>query len=330
LSDVLPTALDVEEARGRLKDWLIATPTLVSEHLNERVGCGVLVKAECVQHAGSFKIRGALNRILQLRHAERSAGLVAYSSGNHAQSVALAARWLDTHATIVMPDDAPTIKTANTRAWGAEIVTYDRRREDREEIASRIAQAQGSAIVPPFDHPHVIAGQGTVGLELALAAKARRLDLAAVYVPCGGGGLIAGCALALEQEFPACKVVAIEPERYDDTARSLAKGERQVVERHAPTICDGLMAPTPGAITFAVNRTHVAQALAVGDAEVRRAMAFAARHLKVVVEPSGAVALAAVMNGLDGMGEKWIGVVLSGGNVDPELLASVLAEYPDP
>jgi threonine dehydratase len=329
MSAMLPTVGDVVEAAVRLREWISFTPALESQVLNERVGRRVLVKAECLQQGGSFKIRGAMNRLLTLSHAERSVGVVAFSSGNHAQAVALAGKWLQVPVTIVMPQDAPRVKQSATRAWGAEIVLYDRYVEDRERIAAGIAEKRGCALVPPFDHAAIIAGQGTAGLELVTSARERGLKLAAVYVPCGGGGLTAGCSLALRAAFPECAVYAVEPQGYDDTARSLASGERQMLETHTDTICDALMAPTPGAITFRINRTLVHKGLTVSDAQVRHAMAFALRHLRIVLEPAGAVALAAVLNAEQGKQEA-IGIVASGGNVDVEMVRSVAAEFPEP
>jgi threonine dehydratase len=320
---VLPTAADVADAYLKLREWVVETPVLESDALNRLAGVRVLCKAECLQHSGSFKIRGALNRLLALRADERAAGVVAFSSGNHAQAVALAARWLGVHAAIVMPADAPAIKLENTRAYGAEVVLYDREREDRERIAVQLARERGAALLPPFDHPDVIAGQGTLGLELARAARARRVELESVYVPCSGGGLVAGCALALKAEFTDCAIYAVEPRGFEDTAASLAAGERRAVSPGGTTLCDGLRARLPGAITFAVNRRELAGALAVDDADVRRAMALAAAHLKVVLEPSGAAALAAVLAGPP-RARRAVGVVLSGGNVDAKLFAAVL------
>ena len=329
MTDVLPTARDVEEVHGRLMGWLIATPVLEFEVLNLRADSRVLVKAESLQHTGSFKIRGALNRLLQLGYEERSAGVVAFSSGNHAQGVAMAAKWLGVSATIVMPKDAPKIKQFNTRTLGAEIVLYDRYTEDREHIAAKIAQETGAALVPAFDHPDIIAGQGTVGLETARYARSKGLELNAFYCPCGGGGLIAGCSLSINSFFDDCSVFAIEPESYDDTKRSLESGERQMVSGHPPTICDALMALTPGAITFTLNRELLAGGITVTDDQAAHAVAFAARHLKLVLEPAGAVALAAVLAGaakdLD-----CVALVLSGANVDHERFLRILGEYPDP
>jgi threonine dehydratase len=326
MNNVLPTVADVIDAEGRLRGWLVDTPVLESDAINRRVGARVLFKAECLQHSGSFKIRGALNRLLQLSADERRAGVVAFSSGNHAQAVALAARWLEMPATIVMPADAPKVKLERTRAHGAEVVLYDREREDRETIAARIAEQRGAALVPPFDHPHVIAGQGTLGLELGRVTRGRHLRVDALYVPCSGGGLVAGCALGIKSEWPDCTVHAVEPRGFEDLAASLAAGERRTYAPGGTTLCDGLRAPMPGAITFAINRRELAGALAVDDEQVRGAMAVAAEHLKVVVEPSGAAALAAVLAAPPSTGA-CIGVVLSGGNVDTDLITSVLRTH---
>jgi threonine dehydratase len=324
MSNVLPTVADILAAELRLQGWIVDTPVLESDEINARVGARVLLKAECLQHTGSFKIRGALNRLLQLHVDERAAGVVAFSSGNHAQAVAQAARWLNIPATIVMPADAPRVKLERTRELGAEVVLYDREREDREAIAARAADERGAAIVPPFDHADVIAGQGTLALELARAARGRKVAIDAFYAPCSGGGLIAGCALALKAEWPNCAVYAVEPRGFEDLAASLAAGERRAVAPGATTLCDGLRAPLPGAIPFAIHKRALTGALAVDDEQVREAMVVAAQHLKLVVEPSGAAALAAVLAAPPRLGT--IGVVLSGGNVDLELFADVLRQ----
>lgn len=328
MEDIIPTAEDVVEAAHRLRGWLIETPVLESDMLNERIGTRVLVKAECLQHAGSFKIRGALNRMLRLAHSERRNGVVAYSSGNHGQAVALAAKWLGISATVVMPADAPEIKQRLTRRFGAEIVLYDRYREDREQIATEIAEARGAAIVPPFDHRDIVAGQGTVGLELANAARSRKVKLGALYVPCSGGGLTAGCALALRAAYPECSIIAVEPEGYDDMALSLAAGARRVVSTQRSSICDALQAATPGAIPFVVCKQLVTRASSIGDAEVMRAMALAASCFKLIVEPSGAAALAAVLERSHSTSDG-IALVLSGGNVDTTIWTQALAKYLD-
>jgi threonine dehydratase len=329
VNEGLPTVRDVEDAAGRISDWLISTPVLEHDVLNRRASCRVLVKAESLQHTGTFKIRGALNRLLKLSHDERAAGVVAFSSGNHAQGVAMAAKWLGMPATIVMPEDAPKIKQLNTRMLGAEVVLYDRVKDDREQIAADIAAQRGAAIAPAFDHPDIIEGQGTVGLELSEFALRRRLELESVFVPCGGGGLIAGSGLAIKAAFPDCQLFAVEPEAYDDTKRSLEAGSRQVVSGHPKSSCDALMAPMPGAITFAINREQLSGALTVTDTQAAHAMAFASRYLKVVLEPSGAVALAAV---LSGAAEDYdcVGIVLSGGNVDLDPYIDALRAFPDP
>lgn len=327
MDTALPTVADVVAAEARLRAWLDETPVLESEALERSIGVRILFKAENLQRSGSFKIRGALNRLLTLSAEERAAGVVAYSSGNHAQAVALAARWLGVEATIVMPADAPAAKLGGTREHGAEVVLYDREREDREAIAREIAARTGAVLVPPFDDPSIVAGQGTAGLELARAAAARGVALTELYVPCSGGGLVAGCALAVKASFPDCAVYAVEPLGFDDTRRSLALGERQRIAPGARTICDGLMVATPGELTFEINRRELAGVRSVDDGTVRRAMALAARHLKVVLEPSGAAALAAVLAAPPRTAGP-IGVLLSGGNVDSALLAEALDAAP--
>ncbi|MCH7930915.1 MAG: threonine/serine dehydratase [Proteobacteria bacterium] len=320
----LPTFADVEDAAERLRGRAVMTPLLESPLLNERIGGRVLVKAETLQRTGSFKFRGAYNRISRLSPAERKRGVVAYSSGNHAQGVAAAARLVGAPAVIVMPADAPRIKIDGTRALGAEVVLYDRSRESREAVSERIATERGLTLVPPYDDPRIIAGQGTAGLELAAQAFAIDAELDAVLSPCGGGGLIAGCALALSHRFPGAAVYAVEPEGFDDTTRSLAAGERQEARPGAHSFCDALLSPTPGKLTFAINRRLLAGGLVVSDDEVARAMRVAFLHLKLVLEPGGATALAALLaGGYDGRG-KTVAVVASGGNVDPQTFAAAL------
>src|SRR5688572_76750 len=314
-----PTREGVLRAAAKIAGLLPPTP-LIPFEIDGRT---VWAKAECLQPIGAFKIRGAWHRLTELSDDERARGVVGVSSGNHAQGVAWAARRLGIAATIVMPSNAPAVKLERTRELGAEVVLYDREREDREAIATQIAEQRGAALVPPFDHPDVIAGQGTLALELARAARARRLVIDAFYAPCSGGGLVGGCALALEAEWPSCAVYAVEPRGFEDFAASLAAGERRTVAPGGTTLCDGLRAPTPGAITFAIARRAIAGALAVDDAQIREAMGIAARELKVVVEPSGAAALAAVLAESRPRGP-CVAVVLSGGNVEPDLLAAVL------
>jgi threonine dehydratase len=321
-SDDLPVRFaDVAAAAERLRGLAVETPLLESEALNELAGGRLLVKAEPLQRTGSFKFRGAYNAISVLRPA----AVVAFSSGNHAQGVALAARLLGIPATIVMPADAPRAKLDGTRALGAAVVTYDRATEDREAIGAELASRSGAALVRPYDDPLIMAGQGTVGLELAEQAARRGAALDAALVCCGGGGLVAGCAVALARVAPGAAVYAVEPQGFDDTARSLAAGERVANPPGGPSMCDALLAPTPGELTFAVNRRLLAGGLAVTDAEAGEAMRLAFRHLKLAVEPGGAVALAAALGGKLPTRGRTIGVVLSGGNVDAALFADVLA-----
>jgi len=324
-SAVLPTFADVEAAASRLAGQAVVTPLIESTLLNDRLGSRLLVKAEVLQRTGSFKFRGAFNRISLIPEAERARGVVAFSSGNHAQGVAAAARLLGMPATIVMPSDAPAIKVRNTRDWGAEVVLYDRWKEDREAIGARISHETGATLVRPYDDPYIMAGQGTIGLELADQANAAHARLDAVLAPCSGGGMIGGIALAIAARSPGTGVYAVEPAGFDDTARSLAAGQRLSNAPGASSFCDALLAPMPGELTFAVNSALLAGGYAVTDSQVAEAMAVARDHFKLVVEPGGAVALAAVLAGKIPSGGKTIAVVCSGGNVDPDLYAQALA-----
>jgi len=319
-----PSFEDVLEAARRIAGHARRTPLLADTPLDALTGSRILLKLETLQHTGSFKFRGAYNRLAQLDAAERRAGVVAFSSGNHAQGVAAAAKLLGIAATIVMPSDAPRVKMQNTLALGASVVEYDRKRESREEIAARLASERGAVLVPSFDDPHVIAGQGTVGLEIAEQSAEMGVQLDDVVVCCSGGGLVAGTALAIKARLPSARVWSAEPVAFDDHRRSLAAGERL---RNAPggsSICDALLAPMPGEITFRINSALLAGGVTASDDEVRSAIAYAARTLKLVVEPGGAVALASVMAGqLEARG-RTIAVVLSGGNIDDELLREVL------
>jgi len=323
--DAAPTYEDIVKASRRLTGRAVRTPLLASPALDAATGASVLVKPEVLQRTGSFKFRGAYNFLVQILPDRRASGVVAFSSGNHAQGVAAAAASFGVPATIVMPRDAPAAKIAGTKALGAEVVTYDRTSEDREAIAAAIAAKTGATLVPPFDHPWIIAGQGTVGAEIAHQAEAANAALDAVLVPCSGGGLTAGIAIALAELAPAAKVWPVEPAGYDDTARSLAAGARVANAPDATSLCDALLVGTPGALTFAINSRLCAGGLAVTDAEVQRAMAFAFRHLKLVVEPGGAAALAALLAGKLDVRGKSVAIVLSGGNVDRETFAAALA-----
>ena len=319
-----PSFADIESAARRLEGKAVFTPLLESPLLNERVGGRLLIKAEPLQRTGSFKFRGAYNRISRLDADQIKSGVVAFSSGNHAQGVAAAAHAFGAPAVIVMPSDAPAIKIANTRAWGAEVVLYDRYREDRDVVARDLAEQRGATLVPPFDHPLIIAGQGTVGLEIARQAEAADAELDAVLSPCGGGGLISGCALALAERAPGAEIYAVEPEGFDDTARSLASGSRQHSVEGAKTFCDALLAKTPGVLTFSINRKLLAGGLVVSDDEVAHAMGVALNYLKLVAEPGGATALAAALSRKFDCRGKTVAVIVSGGNVDPAVFAEAL------
>jgi threonine dehydratase len=321
----LPTVSDVRAAAARLEGCIVSTPLLESPLLNERLGCRLLLKAEMLQRTGSFKFRGALNKLLRLDVAARRRGVVAYSSGNHAQGVAAAARLLGVPATIVIPADAPALKIANTRAYGADVVLYDREKESREAIGEALAAERGLALVKPYDDPDIIAGQGTVGLELAAQARAAGAALDLLLVPCSGGGLVAGCALALSEESSETTIWTAEPAGFDDTARSLATGRRLSNPAATGSMCDGLLAVTPGEITFAVNARLLRGGVVADDVAVARAMKVAFSYFKVVAEPSGAVALAAVLDGALDVAGKTVAVVASGGNVDPATFRDALA-----
>lgn len=321
----LPDYAAVAAAAQRLAGVARRTPLLANTPLDALTGGRILLKAECLQVTGSFKIRGAWNRLVQLSPAERAAGVVAFSSGNHGQGVAAAARRLGMRAWVVMPADAPRAKLDNTRAFGAEVITYDRLREDREAIAARLAAEYGATVVPAFDDPHIIAGQGTVGLELMEQAAEAGLVPDDVVICCSGGGLASGMAIAVHRHAPATRVHVVEPAGFDDTRRSLEAGTRVSNPPGGQSFCDSLLAPTPGRITFALMQQLVADGLVVTDEEVRAAMVAAFRHLRLVVEPGGAVALAAVLSGKLPSRGRTVAVVLSGGNVDSDLYREVLA-----
>jgi len=317
---------DVRSAARLIAGKAVRTPLLEFAALNERAGRRVLVKFEGAQHTGSFKFRGAYNRLARIAPERRAAGVVAWSSGNHAQGVAAAARLLGIPATIVMPADAPAIKLANTRALGAEVLLYDQLTQSREEIATALAEQRGATLVPSFDDPDIIAGQGTIGLELLEQAQQAGARLAQLLVNCGGGGLIAGIATAIKDSAADVAIYSVEPAAFDDTARSLASGRRERVTEGATSICDALLSPMPGALTFPINRALLAGGLTVGDEQVKAAMRFAFAAMKLVVEPGGAVALAAVLHGIAPPTDGDSAIVISGSNVDPAFYASVLGE----
>jgi threonine dehydratase len=313
---------DINAAAGRLAGIAVRTPVLTSTSLDHLVGAHVLLKAETLQRTGSFKFRGAFNRIASLDGDELRRGVLAFSSGNHAQAVALAARLLGTSATIVMPSDAPALKLASTRQYGAEVITYDRYTEDREQIATRIATERGLVLVRPFDDPLVMAGQGTAALELIEDAD----DLDLLLAPVSGGGLIAGCATAVKSLRPSSRVVGVEPAAGDDHVRSLAAGRRVSIDI-PDTIADALRLTSPGELTFEINRVLVDSVVTVSDTELIDAMRFAFERLKLVLEPGGAAALAAILAARVPIErDEHVGVILSGANVDPATFCRLLAD----
>ena len=317
-------AAEIDAAARVVAPFAVRTPLLSFPVLNERVGTKVFLKPEMLQRTGSFKFRGAFNKLASIPQAARSGGVVAFSSGNHAQGVAAAARILNMQATIVMPADAPLSKRERTKAYGAEVVLYDRDREDREAIANGIAGKRGATLVRPYDDPFVIAGQGTAGREIAEDMVALGLTPDIVVAPASGGGLIAGVATAIKARFPQASLIVAEPEGYDDHGLSLRSGKREAHHAAGRTICDALMASMPGEITFSINSKLLAQGVAASDAEVGDAVAYAYRELKLVVEPGGAVGLAALLAGRLDIRDKNVVIVLSGGNVDADLYARLI------
>ncbi len=320
------TVDDIEAAARRLAGIAIETPLLQSSELDELTGGTVLLKPECLQRVGSFKIRGAYNLLSQLSPERARCGVVAWSSGNHAQGVAAAGAMLGIQTTIVMPEDAPAAKLENTRRLGGEVITYDRYTGDREAIAREIAAERGAELVPSYDHADIIAGQGTVGLEIAAQSIALGMPVDQVLIPCGGGGLSSGSAIALKARLPDVAVITVEPENYDDTAQSLRSGRRVSVPTTQRSVCDALLVASPGKLPFDIMRQFVDAGLVVSDEEVKSAMRFAFREIKLVVEPGGAAALAAVLAEKIDFEGKTTAVVLSGGNVDLDLFSEIQAE----
>ncbi|ASP20744.1 hydroxyectoine utilization dehydratase EutB [Antarctobacter heliothermus] len=315
----------IEAAATRASGITRRTPLLSAQALDAIAGRRVLVKPECLQHTGSFKFRGAWSALTALPEDQRAKGVIAFSSGNHAQGVALAAQKLGVPAVILMPSDAPAAKIDGTRSYGAEVVLYDRGRESREKIGAEIAAARDLTLVRPYDDPQVIAGQGTCGLEIAEQATETGVTEADVLICCGGGGLTAGIALALEARAPGLRPRPAEPAGFDDTARSLLSGQRETNAKEAGGLCDAILTPSPGEITFPINARLCGPGIVVTDDEVLQAMALAARHLKVIAEPGGAAALAAALfHGTEIAGDTVI-CTISGGNLDPDLLIRALS-----
>jgi len=315
---------DVESAAARLSEISVLTPLLTSHELDDLAGGRVFVKPECLQRTGSFKIRGAYNMMSRLQPGQAGRGVVAWSSGNHAQVVAAAGTLLGIRTAIVMPEDAPRVKLENTRRLGGEPILYDRFSGDREAIAREVAAERGAELVPSYDHLDIIAGQGTVGLEVMRQCGEKGVTPDQVLIPCGGGGLIAGSAVAIRSVAPGTTVHPVEPEDMDDTARSLRTGRRVANDPSARSICDALQAATPGRLTFEINRELLAEGITVSDREVEDAMRFTFRNLKLVVEPGGAVALAAILARKLETKDKVTVIVLSGGNVDVEPFVRIL------
>lgn len=321
------TADGVWRAAERIKGAAIATPLLENEWLNARVGGRVLMKAETLQHGGSFKFRGAMNRLSCLSDAERRRGVLAWSSGNHAQGVARAARLFGAPATILMPKDAPALKIAQVRAYGGEIVFFDRYTEDREAIGRAMAAERGLALAPSYDHVEIIEGQGTLALEAVGQAAALGAAFDAFIICCGGGGMTAGCATILAEVSPATQVYIAEPAGFDETWASIRAGTRLRADIAQKTLCDALATPTPGEITFPILQRLVRGGFSVTDDEVAETLAWAFKYLKLVLEPGGAAALAALYHRKFKAEGRVIGVTLSGGNIDPALYAAILARF---
>lgn len=319
-ADALPAAADVRAAAERLRGVAHHTPAATSRTLDGLTGARVVLKCENLQRSGAFKFRGAFNALSLLPERERARGVLAFSSGNHAGALSLAGRLLGVPVAVLMPDDAPAVKRAATEGYGAEVVTYDRSSERREEVAARLAAERGLPVIPPYDHPAVIAGQGTAALELLEDAG----PLDAVLVPCGGGGLLSGTALAVRDAAPGCRVVGVEPAAADDATRSFRSGTLRSV-REPETVADGLRTPSLGRLTFPLVRAHVDEMRTVREEEIVRAMRWVWTRLKLVVEPSAAVPVAALLAAGGEFRGARVGIVLSGGNVDPAAAAAMLA-----
>jgi threonine dehydratase len=319
----LITIADIRNAAARLKDVVVRTPLISSPVLDEIAGGRVLIKAENLQRTGSFKIRGAYNMLSQLGADDAARGVIAFSSGNHAQAVAAAGTMLGIETTIVMPEDAPRIKIENTRRLGGNTILYDRYTEDREAIARSLAAERDCPVVPAYDHEHIVAGQGTAGLEIVAQCEELGITPDQVLVNCSGGGLTAGIAIAVRAMMPGVRIYPVEPAGFDDTTRSLQSGSRESNSPDARSICDALQTPTPGELTWSINKDLLSPGIVVTDDEVREAIRFTFRHLKLVAEPGGSAALGAVLGGKIETAGKVTVVVISGGNIDAAMFASI-------
>ncbi len=316
----------IEAAANRIRPHIFKTPLLESPRLNDFLGFRLLIKAEALQHTGSFKLRGATNAVWSLGDEVRH--VVAFSSGNHAQGVARAVTTRGINATIIMPADTPATKIEGTKAYGAEVVTYDRYSESREDIGAALSQKLNADLIKPYDDVRVIAGQGTVGIEIAHQAATMGIVPDALLCCCGGGGLIAGTSIALHAHFPDTKIWCAEPEFYDDTKRSLESGERQRAQTEKTSICDAIVTPEPGVLTFPINRTHLSGGAVVSDEHVLKTVATLFKHLKIIVEPGGAVAVAAALTGQIPKDAQTIVAVASGGNIDADMFKRALDAKP--
>ncbi len=320
-----PDFSDVLAAYERIKNRVVHTPLLRNDVLDERAGRPVFIKAECLQKTGSFKYRGASNRIMHINPHDYPGGVVGFSSGNHAQGIAAAAAEAGVKAAIVMPEDAPGVKTEGVRYWGAEVVGYDRATDDRETIARALAEERNALLIPSYDDPDIIAGQGSVGVEIAEQCKGAGISLETLACGAGGGGLIAGIALAMNELSSKTNIYTVEPDGFDDHRRSFLAGEKVSNAPDAQSICDAIMTREPGTMPFEINKKLVKAGLVVSDNEVKEAMRFAFRYLKIVIEPGGAVSLAAALKGkVPGNGP--LCIVATGGNVDPTAFAQILSE----
>lgn len=322
----VPQIADIHAAAGRLKGQAWQTHLIESPALNERFGGRILFKPEVLQRTGSFKFRGAYNKIASIPEQERKRGVVAFSSGNHAQGVAASARIFGVDAIIAMPSDAPAVKVDNVKAMGATVIPFDRFGTDRMALVAPYVE-DGMTLVPPYDDPAIIAGQGTIGLELLEQMDALGASIDTVVIPCGGGGLSSGVALAVKSGLPNTEIWVAEPENFDDTARSLAAGRHVMNEPGHNSICDAILTAEPGKITFEINRKLLAGGVAVTDRQVEEAVRQAALHLKLVVEPGGCIALAAITSGRIDVAGRTVVVVLSGGNVDPASYARIVSGH---
>ena len=323
-TNTAPTYKDIVAAARNIRQHIHPTPLLRSPTLDALLGGRILIKTETLQRTGSFKFRGAFNKIKRLADQNTGASIVAWSSGNHAQAVAAAARICELSSAIIMPQDAPRAKVEGTRKQDGEIIFYNRQKENRETIGKRLAKERNAFIVPPYDDLEVIAGQGTVGLEAASQALMEDMMPDIALIPCGGGGLIAGCAVALKTHFPSIKIHPVEPQGFDDTTRSLASRKRMKNSASSTSICDSLLVSTPGRLTFKINLELLAEGIVVTDDQVVSAMRFSFQNLKLILEPGGAVGLAALLANIPKYRNKTVLVVLSGGNVDDEIFRRAL------